>query len=128
MQEWLIFATDKAVFLISAMALVVILIGTVEAFIGGILAMLAGPKSRHEESGVWLRFARWLVVGLSFQLAADIIETSVAPTWEDIGRLAAIAAIRTALNFFLERDIAEMRKRRETRLDRQDFAGGGQLR
>ena len=39
--------------------------------------------------------------------------TAIAPTWEDIGRLAAIAAIRTFLNFFLERDIIEARKIRD---------------
>jgi uncharacterized membrane protein len=45
---------------------------------------------------------------LTFQLAADIIETSLAPSWEDIGKLAAIAAIRTFLNFFLGRDLVEV--------------------
>ncbi len=71
--------------------------------------MLSSP-SGHERRDVWLRFARWLVVGLTFQLAADIIETSVAPSWDDIGRLAAIALLRTALNYFLERDLAELRE------------------
>ncbi len=43
--------------------------------------------------------------GLEFQLAADILRTAVAPSFEEIGQLAAVAAIRTALNYFLERDI-----------------------
>jgi len=43
----------------------------------------------------------------AFQLATDIIESARAPNWEDIGRLAAIAVIRTFLNYFLERDIKE---------------------
>ncbi len=60
---------------------------------------------------MWLRHARWLIAGLTFQLAADIIETAITPSWADIGRIAAIAAIRTALNYFLERDLAEMRER-----------------
>jgi uncharacterized membrane protein len=50
------------------------------------------------------------VVGLTFQLAADIIETSVASSWQDLGRLAAIAGIRTFLNYFLERDLREVRE------------------
>jgi uncharacterized membrane protein len=58
---------------------------------------------------VWLRYGRWLVAGLTFQLAADIIGTSIAPTWQEVGQLGAIAAIRTFLNFFLERDLAELR-------------------
>jgi len=50
------------------------------------------------------------MAGLTFQLANDIIISARAPSWDDIGRLAAIAFIRTFLNFFLERDIAEARR------------------
>jgi uncharacterized membrane protein len=45
------------------------------------------------------------LLGLEFELAADIIGSVISPTWEDIGELAAIAVIRTFLNFFLERDL-----------------------
>jgi len=38
-------------------------------------------------------------------LAADVVRTVIAPTWVEIGQLAAIAVIRTFLNFFLERDL-----------------------
>jgi len=38
---------------------------------------------------------------------ADIVRSAMAPAWDDIGQLAAIAAIRTFLNYFLERDLAE---------------------
>jgi uncharacterized membrane protein len=54
---------------------------------------------------VWTGFAAWIVLALEFALAADIARTAIAPTWDDIGRLAAIAVIRTALNYFLERDL-----------------------
>lgn len=59
---------------------------------------------------VWLRFAASIVLALEFTLAADIADTAVAPSWEDIGQLAAIAAIRTLLNLFLERDIDAFRE------------------
>jgi uncharacterized membrane protein len=42
-------------------------------------------------------------------LAADIIRTAIAPTWADIGQLAAIAALRTFLNYFLDKDIEKAR-------------------
>jgi uncharacterized membrane protein len=109
MEEWLFTATKYASLLIDAMALVLIVIGTVEAFIGGLRSGLGG--STHQQREVWLRYARWLVAALTFQLASDIIETSIAPTWDDIGRLAAIAIIRTFLNYFLERDLGEVRER-----------------
>jgi uncharacterized membrane protein len=44
-------------------------------------------------------------------LAADIIESSISTSWESVGRLAAIAVIRTFLNYFLERDLSEVRER-----------------
>ena len=52
-----------------------------------------------------LKLGRWLALALEFQLAADILKTSVAPTWDDIGKVAAIIALRTTLNFFLAREI-----------------------
>ena len=118
MEAWLTFATAKAVLLIDAMALVIILVGTVEAFVTGLALMVRSGVTNHDRRAIWLRYARWLVAGLTFQLAADIIETSIAPDWDDIGRLAAIAVIRTLLNFFLERDVEEVRDREDERARR----------
>ena len=47
----------------------------------------------------------WLLLGLEFELAADIIGSAISPTWQDIGELGAIAVMRTFLNYFLERDL-----------------------
>ena len=55
--------------------------------------------------GLWMRFASRILLALELTLAADIVDTAIAPTWNEIGQLAAIAAIRTVLNLFLERDI-----------------------
>ena len=52
-----------------------------------------------------MRLGRWLALALEFELAADIIRTAIAPTWTEIGLLAAIVIIRTAINYFLQRDI-----------------------
>ena len=56
---------------------------------------------------VRLTLARFLA--LEFQLGADILSTAVAPTWDAIGKLAAVAVIRTALNCFLSRDMQDTR-------------------
>lgn len=58
-----------------------------------------------QKEAVQLRLGRWLAIVLEFLLAADILRTAVAPTWSDIGKLAAIAGIRTALNYFLSREV-----------------------
>lgn len=114
MKEWLVFATENAIVLIDILALIIILIGTAEAFFAGLRVMLFSPTG-HERRDVWLRYARWLVAGLTFQLAADIIETSVTEDWQSVGRIAVIAVIRTFLNYFLDRDVEEIRQReRET--------------
>lgn len=56
---------------------------------------------------VRLTLAKTLAIALEFLLAADILRTAVAPSWEDIGKLGAIAALRTMLNYFLEREIKQ---------------------
>jgi uncharacterized membrane protein len=109
MAEWLHLATKEAVIVIDAMAFVIVALATAEAFVGGLLAAFPAATANARMRRVWLRFGRWLVAGLTFQLAADIIGTSVAPSWEEVGKLGAIAVIRTFLNFFLERDLAELR-------------------
>jgi uncharacterized membrane protein len=109
--EWLATATEYAITFIDAIALIVVLIAVVEAFVGGVRLMFTKPNA-HERRDVWLRFARWLVAALTFQLAADIIETSITQDWMSIGRIGAIAVIRTFLNYFLERDVEKTRAER----------------
>jgi uncharacterized membrane protein len=53
----------------------------------------------------WRGFASWILIALELTLAADIVRTALAPTWNQIGQLGAIALIRTALNYFMERDV-----------------------
>lgn len=55
----------------------------------------------------------FLVLGLEFQLASDIMSTAMAPSWQQLGQLAAIAAIRTFLNYFLLREQREVAPERE---------------
>jgi len=95
---------------IEAIAILVIAIGAGEAVIATFRVMLGGRHLNLEKRAVWLDFARWLVAGLTFQLAADIVQTTIAPTWDEVGRVATIAAIRTFLTFFLDRDMEAMRE------------------
>ncbi|MFL5133932.1 MAG: DUF1622 domain-containing protein [Microvirga sp.] len=123
MREWLIFATETAILVIDAMALVVIVFGTVEAFVTGLRLMIGRSTNGAEKREVWLRYGRALVAGLTFQLAADIIETSITTDWEAVGRIAAIAVIRTFLNYFLERDLTDIRERQTKRRRLEDRKG-----
>jgi uncharacterized membrane protein len=116
MEDWLVEATKAAILIIDAMALVTIVFGTVEAFLSG-ATVLVTSRTGHERRDVWLRYARWLVAGLTFQLAADIIETSITTSWDAVARVGAVALIRTLLNYFLERDLADMRARQRAEPD-----------
>jgi uncharacterized membrane protein len=71
-----------------------------------ILRTKTGPPF-HNRRRVFIEFGAWLILGLEFELAADIIRSAISPSWKDIGQLAAIAVIRTFLNYFLEKDVRE---------------------
>jgi uncharacterized membrane protein len=53
------------------------------------------------------RLGQWLALALELALASDIIRTTLAPSWDDLGKLAAIMGIRTVLNYFLGRELAD---------------------
>ena len=91
-------------------AVLMVLAGGVEATWRVLFPLLRGRLSQGHNlrREAWLSMARWLLLALEFMLAADIVRTIIAPTWEEIGRLAAIAVIRTFLNYFLERDLEAM--------------------
>lgn len=110
-RELLVTLTEFFVPLIELIALAAIVVGTCETVFGSLRVMWIAPGDAHAAQAVWIRYSRWLVAGLTFQLAADIVETSITPTWEDIGRIGAIALIRTFLNFFLERDQRDILER-----------------
>jgi uncharacterized membrane protein len=84
--------------------------------------MLSASVPNYRRREVWLQYSRWLVAGLTFQLAADIIGTAIAPNWNEIGQLGAIAVIRTFLNYFLERDIGETEERQRESRERKKRA------
>jgi uncharacterized membrane protein len=94
---------------IEVIAIAVISWGTLEAVIGILRVAFRDGTTNQDRRHVWLAFARWLVAGLTFQLAADLVNTSFEPTWDELGRLAIIALIRTFLSLFLDRELADTR-------------------
>ncbi|HVH25486.1 MAG TPA: DUF1622 domain-containing protein [Vicinamibacterales bacterium] len=91
--------------LVEMAAVLVVTFGSAEAFIR-LLSVILPPGATHgERKAIWRRFGMWLLLGLEFELAADIISSVISPTWQDIGELGAIAVIRTFLNYFLEKDL-----------------------
>jgi uncharacterized membrane protein len=96
------------------MAVCVVAFASVDAFVR-LLAVAAAHRSTHgERKAIWRRFGMWLLLGLEFELAADIIGSVLSPTWQDLGQLGAIAVIRTFLNYFLEKDLESAESSEET--------------
>jgi uncharacterized membrane protein len=92
---------------LESVGVLVIAAGSVFGIARIVIDCVRGLVSLGWRMKIWVDFGVWLMMGLEFLLAADIVRSAVAPTWDNIGQLAAIAAIRTFLNFFLERDISE---------------------
>lgn len=99
--------------MVELLGALVIGIGLLQFLINYISSLF--KKGQHI-SNSWLRvrFGSTLAITLELLLAADILQTAVAPTWDDIGKLAAIAAIRTALNYFLEKELVKIESRTAT--------------
>ena len=67
-------------------------------------------RQETDFNAIRLTLARYLALALEFQLGADILSTAIAPSWQEIGKLGAIAVIRTGLNFFLSKEMLEEKK------------------
>ena len=87
--------------------------------IGALVRVIRMVAEKHTHirtiKDIWLRLAGWILLALEFTLGADIVRTSISPSWEDLGKLAAIAGIRTVLSIFLERDLNSFEKERAER-------------
>ncbi|MBD0372751.1 MAG: DUF1622 domain-containing protein [Pyrinomonadaceae bacterium] len=103
--------------IINAVQWLRLIVETTGALIIGLGVLAAGyqfiralmPPQLESFNGVRLTLARFLALALEFQLGADILSTAIAPTWDQIGKLGAIAIIRTALNYFLMREMRDER-------------------
>jgi uncharacterized membrane protein len=105
MEDLFVNVAHCASLLVEVAAVLIVTFGAADAFVK-IVRIVATPGATHgERKAIWRRFGTWLVLGLEFELAADIIGSVISPTWQDIGELGAIAVIRTFLNYFHEKDL-----------------------
>jgi uncharacterized membrane protein len=109
MEELLAVIANHVALALETVAVVLVAFGALQALLT-LLKALFRPRPAHWGRPIWANFGAWLLGGLQFALAADIVRSTIAPTWQAIGELAAIAAIRTFLSYFLERDLAELRR------------------
>ena len=112
---------------VEAAGALIVFVGACLAFARFISDLARGREYGRDFNRIRLTLGRFLVLGLEFQLAGDVLRTAVAPSFTEIGQLAAIATIRTALNYFLGREIAQERAEleRDTEGEPQQDAGAG---
>jgi len=55
-----------------------------------------------------IKLGSYLVLGLEFFIAGDIVKTIITPTWDSLGMLGAIVVIRTILSYFLTKDLKKI--------------------
>ena len=105
MEQVVLDAVDVLIPIVEAIGALVVFVGAVVAFVLWARTQVGVRPAGYER--IRLTLGRYLALGLEFQLGADILSTAVAPSFEELGKLAIIATIRTALNFFLARELRE---------------------
>jgi uncharacterized membrane protein len=99
------FLGDKVSMLLEFTSVICIMVG----FIAALILLVKSKKLKFTplHRRLKLTFGGWLALALEFQLAADIVNTTITPTYENLIQLAAVAIIRTFLTYFLNREIRE---------------------
>lgn len=92
------FATTLST-IIEIIAAIVIAIGLVYFLVQYFRKLTLGDNT-HTQRQLRLQFGGSLTLSLELLLAADILATAIAPTWDEIGKLGAIAAIRNRIELF----------------------------
>ena len=127
MEELLVGALGVLVPVVEACGATVIVVGALWTFVRFVVVGL-----RRRDAGAFvpvrLTLGRFLALCLEFQLASDVLRTAVAPSFRELGQLAAVAAIRTALNYFLSKEIAEERRQVAEEQADDGAAPGGRAR
>ena len=116
MEELLVTTVGYLRLMIEAMGAAMVGIGALSTVSRYVLSLL-GLRD-YSNSDIRLHLGRYLALGLEFQLGADILSTAVAPTFEEVQQLAAIAVIRTGLNYFLSKELEREREQARPKPER----------
>ena len=107
MGETLRAVAQYVAYVAEAVAAIVIVVGVAQALWHYFTRALPKRCEHKEMIRARIKLGHALSLGLEFLIGADILKTAVAPSWNDIGQLAAIIGIRTVLNFFLTRELEQ---------------------
>ena len=114
-------AVDFVIPIIEVIGAAVVFYGAIAAIVQYVASALGIRHASYEQ--IRLTLGRHLALGLEFQLGSDILGTAVSPSFAEIGKLGAIAAIRTVLNLFLQRELKEEAERVAAQRGDEEHAG-----
>ena len=119
MEQGLRVVIGYLVILVEACGALVVVAGVARSIVEYVRTFLSHDQSTL--TSLRLRLGQNMVMGLEFLVAADILRTSLTPTWNEMLLLAALISLRTILNYFVEREL------RALGVDRSPSASGGSL-
>ena len=122
MEEYLVTAVGYLRLVVEAIGAAVIGYGVLATTVRYVLTLIGVREDTSNEIRLYL--GQYLVLGLEFQLGADILSTAVAPTLDDVILLGAIATIRTVLNYFLSQELERARREEEAAWPQRYAAAG----
>jgi uncharacterized membrane protein len=108
--QWMLYLSGA----IEGIAAVLIGLASLEAAVGAANLFVRRISSAASKEEIRLRLGMWLSLALEFEIAADILRTTMAPNWNEIGKLSAIVVLRTVLNYFLQMEISRAALRNHT--------------
>jgi uncharacterized membrane protein len=97
-------------FILESVSAICVAIGLMSSLVKAFRLVRAAGNFLQNLPAIRVQFGSWLALALEFQLAADIVATTINPTWQSLGELGLLALIRTFLNFFLQKELAEQER------------------
>lgn len=90
------------------------------ALVAAFRALFHGRRRQREHfEHVRVDLGRTLTLGLELEIGADLLRVAQSPSWNRVGILAAIIAIRSGLNFLLQHDIEHLQQTIEAEEEKQ---------
>ena len=97
-------------FILESISAICVAIGLISSLVKAVRFVRQTGNFLENLPAIRVQFGSWLALALEFQLAADIVATTINPTWQSLGELGLLALIRTFLNYFLQKELAEQER------------------
>ncbi len=71
--------------------------------------ILSAARKQNHLPYIRIDLGKHLALGLEFLVGKDIIETIIQPSWDDLGKLAVIVALRSVVTLMLSWEIQKIK-------------------